>query len=201
MESTNSATESALEPVGQVTAISTSRFRFTVAQKVELLDLMKKGVARPELCRAYNIPSSTLHHICQAEAQIREVYKQNGDPNRLSVRKTPYHQLESELSKWIVAVQARNIPINGPIVQERALELAEALGADGFTASNGWLARFKKRENLDFQGRHCVVLSLRLSTPCHYVIVCPSLPYLPFFVRLVLECMRSILHRFVIVCA
>ena len=135
-----------------------SRFRFTIAQKVELLDLVKKGVPRPEICRTYNIPSSSLCNFLREEPKIREVYEKNGNPNRLCLRKTPYHQLETELAKWISAVQERNIPISGPIVQDKALEMAELMAVEGFTASNGWLERFKKRENIDFKGRYCFVL-------------------------------------------
>ena len=37
------------------------------------------------------------------------------------------------------------------MVQEKALEFATLLSVKDFTASNGWLDRFKKRKNLDFK--------------------------------------------------
>ena len=64
-----------------------SRYRFTIAQKVELLDLFKKGLSRAELSRMYNIPSSTLTQFISDEAKIRELYEKNDDPNRYTFKK------------------------------------------------------------------------------------------------------------------
>ena len=134
-----------------VETLKQTRFRFTLAQKVELLDLVKAGTPRIEVCRTYNIPSSTLHQFLKDEARIREQFLKNGDPNQIQIRNSPYHELEQALVQWIRAVQERNIPINGPIVQEKALEFAEVMGVKDFAASGGWLDRFKKRENVDFK--------------------------------------------------
>ena len=138
----------------QIDKVKITRFRFSIAQKVELLDLMKKGTPRTEICRTYNIPSSTLHQFLKDEARIRDEFEKNRDPNRQMIRQSPFHELEQALMQWIGAVQERNIPINGPIVQEKALEFAECMGLKDFSASGGWLDRFKKRENIDFKGRN-----------------------------------------------
>ena len=134
--------------------LKSTRFRLTIAQKVELLDLFREGKTRSELSRFFNIPPSTLSQFIRDEAKIREEYTKF-DPNRLAVKESPYRPLESALVKWIELIHEKNIPINGPIIQEKALELAEVTGVKGFTASNGWLHRFKKRLNVDFKGRNC----------------------------------------------
>ena len=45
-------------------------------------------------------------------------------------------------------VRANNLPISGPIVRDKALFFAEALGHKDFMASIGWLDKFKKRHNI-----------------------------------------------------
>ena len=42
------------------------------------------------------------------------------------------------------------MPISGPILQEKALQIAKALDVspDEFKASNGWLDRFKTRNGI-----------------------------------------------------
>ena len=40
-----------------------------------------------------------------------------------------------------------NIPISGPLIQEKALSFAKYLKKDGFKDSNGWLDRFKIRHS------------------------------------------------------
>ena len=67
------------------------------------------------------------------------------------MRKSPHEELEQALIKWVRMVRDRNIALIGPLVQEKANEFATAMGIADFTASNGWLTRFKKRENLNFQ--------------------------------------------------
>ena len=45
----------------------------------------------------------------------------------------------------------KKIALNTPMVQEKAIEFAKLMNLTDFTASGGWLHRFKKRENLDFK--------------------------------------------------
>ena len=45
----------------------------------------------------------------------------------------------------------KNIPVTGPMLQEKAKRASEELGDSEFTASNGWLDRFKKRFNIKSQ--------------------------------------------------
>ena len=40
------------------------------------------------------------------------------------------------------------IPVSGPMIQEEALQIALKLNVTGFTASNGWLEKWKTRHNV-----------------------------------------------------
>ena len=52
------------------------------------------------------------------------------------------------LVKWIKEVCAMNVPVNGMILREKALEIANRIvGLKDFTASNGWINQMKKRHN------------------------------------------------------
>jgi len=53
--------------------------------------------------------------------------------------------INNEILDWFVAVRAKNIPISGPIIQEKAREIAVRHGNHSFKASNGWLSSFKNR--------------------------------------------------------
>ena len=40
------------------------------------------------------------------------------------------------------------IPVSGPMIQEEALQIASKLNVAEFTASNGWLEKWKNRHNV-----------------------------------------------------
>ena len=60
----------------------------------------------------------------------------------------------NKVSKWFWTVRELKIVSNGPMVQERALEFATAMGVKDFAASGGWLDRFKKRKKLEYKENH-----------------------------------------------
>lgn len=44
-----------------------------------------------------------------------------------------------------------NLPMSGPMVQKKALEVARKIKYDSFKASRGWLDCFKQRHNIVFK--------------------------------------------------
>ena len=44
----------------------------------------------------------------------------------------------------------KNIPVSGTLLQEKARKIASELKIESFVASNGWLDRFRKRNNITF---------------------------------------------------
>ncbi|GET61134.1 tigger transposable element-derived protein 4-like [Rhizophagus irregularis DAOM 181602=DAOM 197198] len=59
-----------------------------------------------------------------------------------------YPQLEEVMSIWVDQQISRNLTINGPIIQQKAVECANLLDITNFSASAGWLSNFKQRNNL-----------------------------------------------------
>lgn len=45
----------------------------------------------------------------------------------------------------------KNIPISGPILKEKALQVSNEFECENFKASNGWLDKFKSRYNISFK--------------------------------------------------
>jgi hypothetical protein len=55
------------------------------------------------------------------------------------------------LFTWYQQARATNIPIDGTILREKAKIIAAQLNIDYFSASNGWVSRFKDRHGLVFK--------------------------------------------------
>jgi hypothetical protein len=55
------------------------------------------------------------------------------------------------LFTWYQQAWASNIPIDGTTLREKAKTIAAQLNIDNFSASNGWVSRFKDRHGLVFK--------------------------------------------------
>jgi methionyl-tRNA synthetase len=60
-------------------------------------------------------------------------------------------QVESALKIWFSNVREKNASINGPLMRQKAEELAKTIGKEKFNATDGWFNRWKKRENIVYK--------------------------------------------------
>lgn len=74
--------------------------------------------------------------------------------NAVKIRKTmkvcEYENTSEALFLWYSQMRNKGVPISGPLLQEKALIFQKEFndGEEGFTASTGWLDRWKKRYGL-----------------------------------------------------
>jgi len=67
------------------------------------------------------------------------------------MKQSTFPDLDKALSEWFCKVQAMNIPVSGPLSQEKTQYFAEQLGHENFKASNGFLDKFKERHGITGQ--------------------------------------------------
>ena len=67
------------------------------------------------------------------------------------MRQSDYLDLNKALSQWFRAVCTSNVPLSGPLLQEKARYFTERLGYENFKTSNGFLDRFKESEGITGQ--------------------------------------------------
>ncbi|GBM23163.1 hypothetical protein AVEN_147080-1 [Araneus ventricosus] len=65
------------------------------------------------------------------------------------MRHEKYVDINEAVLEWFKTVRAKKIPVSGPMIQHKAKELADALGIENFSASDGWLERFRIRNNIN----------------------------------------------------
>ena len=88
-------------------------------------------------------------------------------PKRRRIRSGQHEDLDAAVLRWFKSVRDKNIPINGKIVQEKALQYARELEVDNFVASDGWLGKWKKRFSIGFQLYLVKVLQLQMKWLLH----------------------------------
>lgn len=85
--------------------------------------------------------------INYAKGVILTQYENNMQSCKKRVPSAKYLDVNEALWEWYTRCRESNIPVDGTMLQEEALLIAEKLGISGFTASNGWLQRFKQLYN------------------------------------------------------
>ena len=70
---------------------------------------------------------------------------------RQRLRGSPFENLDETSYKWIVHARGQNIPISVTMLKTKALFFAKELGCNDSHASDGWLDRWKKRENVSLK--------------------------------------------------
>ena len=58
------------------------------------------------------------------------------------VKPGKYEALRKTLKKWLLILRNENVPVNGSMFKEKALQFANELNIEGFQASEGWLEKF-----------------------------------------------------------
>ncbi|GBL65619.1 Tigger transposable element-derived protein 6 [Araneus ventricosus] len=66
------------------------------------------------------------------------------------MRHEKYVDINEVVLEWFKTVRATKIPVSGAMIQHKAKELADPLGMEHFSSSNGWLDRFRIRNNITF---------------------------------------------------
>ncbi|XP_042897781.1 major centromere autoantigen B-like [Parasteatoda tepidariorum] len=121
---------------------------FSLAEKAEIVEKAKEfHGTKVDLAKSLGIAYSTLQMILKQEASVELNAEKLGKiaKKRKTLKTSPYDELEEILMNWFKEDRAAKIPINRSILREKALEIAERLKLQGFSASNGWIDRFKKK--------------------------------------------------------
>ena len=66
-------------------------------------------------------------------------------------KRQKFSDVNELLLEWFKSARSKNIHISGPLMKEKALEIAAQIGISDFNASNGWLDRFRVRNNIVFR--------------------------------------------------
>ena len=122
---------------------------FTIAEKVKIIERLKCGVSNKDLCQELGISQSTLSTIWKSKDQIKSVFQK--DVTSIKRLKCSQHQdVELALLEWFKIQRSKNIPISGPILQEKATEFGKRFNKIDFQCSSSWITRFRQRHNIVF---------------------------------------------------
>ncbi|XP_060880691.1 tigger transposable element-derived protein 6-like [Metopolophium dirhodum] len=106
-----------------------------------------KGHSVKQLQNIFNCGKTQVYDTLKNQNRIKEEWLKGNGKMIKSMKHNANEISNNEIWDWFVAVRAKNIPVSGPIIQEKVREIAVRHGSHSFKASNGWLSSFKNRHN------------------------------------------------------
>ena len=121
---------------------------------VDKISLIKASESTPKpthvfLSTKFGIGRSTVGEILKKKKLYEEQWKKNIHSKRCRILKSSNADVINEkLYLYYNQAKLKKLPVSGPILQHKALDMAKELGVNNFKASNGWLDSWKKRFNI-----------------------------------------------------
>jgi transposase len=130
-----------------------TRHNLTLQEKIHLIfdNNEGNGLSQRKLAAKYNISFGSVSNILKRKKEYLNDYEANRNQNvKRKFKNENGQQLDDQIYECFVQQRTKRIPISGPILQEKAREIAESVGDKfgSFKASNGWLDKFKTRHNI-----------------------------------------------------
>ncbi|XP_025199361.1 tigger transposable element-derived protein 4-like [Melanaphis sacchari] len=122
---------------------------FTIAEKVKIIERLESGVSNKDLCQELGISQSTLSTIWKSKDQIKSVFQKDVTSYK-RIKCSQHQDVEHALLEWLKIQRSKNIPVNGPILQEKATEFGKRFNKIDFQCSSSWITRFRQRHNIIF---------------------------------------------------
>ena len=85
-----------------------------------------------------------------AKEKLKAEYEGQGLGQKKRFKIPKYAQLDETVFEWWKEKRGLGIPINGPIIREKAIYYSKFYQMSDSNASNGWLERWKTKFNINF---------------------------------------------------
>ncbi len=136
----------------------------TLQDKLQALKRLDNGESAARLAVEFGVGNSTITDWKKNRSKIEQfciASTSKCTESRQTAKTTPLEKLDNALYVWFSQEREKGIPISGPLIKEKALQLNELMNGDkSFSASTGWLHRFKNRHGI----RQLAVTGERLSS-------------------------------------
>lgn len=123
----------------------------SLKKKLDALKRLDQGETMKKVASELGVGGATVWDWRKKRQEIEKWCSQRsvGNADAITVRKTmrkgEFEKTSEALFLWFLQRRKEGSPISGPILQSKALELHKRFNEGDFTASSGWLERWKKR--------------------------------------------------------
>ncbi len=128
------------------------RRSLTLEERVRVIENYKAGRSARSIAINLGVGKTQIQSIVNNRDTIMKEWESGTPPDQkyMKARCSKYGQLNDLVWDWFCAQRANNVTVTGKMIQDRAKILALELGYMDFTASNGWLESFQRRNAIRF---------------------------------------------------
>lgn len=120
---------------------------FSIEEKYHVIWRLQNGETNSEIAKECGVSHSTISTIWKNRDKIKVLFENNS--LKLKRSRTSEHKvMEDALLIWFKHQRANNVPISGPILQQKANDFARLMGKENFKCSSSWVQRFRARHDI-----------------------------------------------------
>lgn len=108
--------------------MSKKRVFLTLGQRIEVIESHEKGNSERKLSDIFGCGKTQINKILKDKVAIRKEWENFKFRDVKRMRTEKFLNINEALMEWFRAARAKNIPISGPLMKEKAMEIADALG-------------------------------------------------------------------------
>lgn len=131
--------------------MSKKRVFLTLEQRVQVIKLHDNGKSERKLAVSFNCSKTQINKIIKEKTSVLKEWEDFKFRGIKRSRIAKFSDINTAVLEWLKIAKATNIPLSGPLIKQKATEIADALGIKDFSASNGWLDKFRTRHKIVFR--------------------------------------------------
>ena len=119
---------------------SKCKSQLTLEQRYALVQDSDSGKSQRKLAEKYEISVGAVNKNLKRKRDITDAHDLNLNPKTKQMRPNcKFEDINEKIFAWFQGARARNIPISGPVIQAKALEIAKSFGNAEFKGqTDGW---------------------------------------------------------------
>lgn len=133
-------------------AMSQKRKAYSIADKLKIIERVKKGETKASISRECGIPEGTIRGWVKEEHKLRhfvDAVESDVGLQRKTIKLGEDSDLDECLYRWFLIKRSEGVPLSGPILRAQAVKFHNDLyGNTDFKASDGWFSRWKARHGI-----------------------------------------------------
>ena len=113
----------------------------TLNEKCKALKDIEKSLSNKEASKNYGVQPNTISTSIKNKEKYFKALEENCSSKKQKLRNSDLEKLSNVVFRWFLSKRSQNIPIDGNLIEERAITYVKELGYNNFDGSARWLDR------------------------------------------------------------